>query len=65
MNNYFKKISFRRHLDPTIEKRNDSSNYIPDGIDTVLIIYADFELSWAWRYAINRTVDLREQPNRD
>ncbi|HWQ82336.1 MAG TPA: polysaccharide deacetylase family protein [Ignavibacteria bacterium] len=53
MNSFFKKINFGLHLDPKIEKRLDGGKYIPDAKETVLIIYADFELGWAWRYAKN------------
>ncbi|MCE1166096.1 MAG: polysaccharide deacetylase family protein [Bacteroidetes bacterium] len=51
MNNFFKKISFGLHLDPMVEKINGHRRYIPEGKKAVLIIYADFELGWAWRYS--------------
>ena len=37
--------------DPKIEKREDFSLFIPEDKKTVLLIYADFELGWAWRYS--------------
>lgn len=51
MNKILKKIKFGLSLDPKIEKVRDHRRYLPDGSKAVLIIYADFELGWAWRYS--------------
>jgi peptidoglycan/xylan/chitin deacetylase (PgdA/CDA1 family) len=53
LNNYLKKVKFKLHLDPKIEKHENSSLYIPEDKKAVLLIYADFELGWAWRYSKN------------
>lgn len=45
------KLKFALGLDPKIEQRNDYEKYIPEGYKSVLIIYADFELAWAWRFS--------------
>jgi peptidoglycan/xylan/chitin deacetylase (PgdA/CDA1 family) len=45
------KIKFGLGLDPKIEKRADYNRFIPAGYKSVLLIYADFELAWAWRYS--------------
>ncbi|MCU0372045.1 MAG: polysaccharide deacetylase family protein [Ignavibacteria bacterium] len=51
MKNFRKKIKFALNLDPRVEKLKDKHKYIPDGYKSVLIIYADFELAWAWRFS--------------
>ena len=51
MRNLGKKIKFALGADPKIEKRKDSGKFIPGGYKSVLILYADFELAWAWRFS--------------
>lgn len=56
MPNYYKKLkshlSFHLGRNPVIEKpRKDYRNFIPQPYEGVVIISADFELAWAWRYA--------------
>lgn len=50
------KINFALHRSPeVIESSNaDLSQYIPEPYKAVLIVSADFELAWAWRYAKSR-----------
>lgn len=51
MKHFLNKIKFGLGLDPKIEKRKDYKRYIPSGYKSVLILYADFELAWAWRFS--------------
>lgn len=51
MRHFLNKVKFGFGLDPKVEKREDYSKYIPNGYKSVLILYADFELAWAWRYS--------------
>jgi len=47
-------ISFELNRNPRIASRPaDFRKYIPEPYDGVVIISADFELAWAWRYAKN------------
>lgn len=44
-------ISFRLERNPEVEKpRLDYRNYIPQPYEGVVIVSADFELAWAWRF---------------
>lgn len=45
------KINFLLKRNPKIEQCADPSAFIPEGYKSVLLISADFELAWAWRYA--------------
>ena len=47
----YKNIRLRFGLDPVIEKAVDYRKFVPEPYKTVLIICADFELAWAWRYS--------------
>ncbi len=47
---FLQKINFQVGRTPTIEKCKDWRKYIPEPYKSVLIITADFELAWAWRY---------------
>jgi peptidoglycan/xylan/chitin deacetylase (PgdA/CDA1 family) len=49
--NFGKKVKFTLNLDPKLELVKERHKFIPDGYKAVLIIYADFELAWAWRYS--------------
>jgi len=51
LKHFLNKIKFGLGLDPIIEKRTDYQKFIPEGYKSVLILYADFELAWAWRYS--------------
>jgi peptidoglycan/xylan/chitin deacetylase (PgdA/CDA1 family) len=63
LKHFLNKIKFGLGLDPLVEKRADYRKFIPDGFKSVLILYADFELAWAWRYAkgIKNVVKYSEQ----
>jgi len=45
------KINFFLKRTPKIEQCADPSAFIPRGYKSVLLLSADFELAWAWRYA--------------
>jgi len=47
---YLSKLSFELGKNPRNEKRNDWQRFIPEGKKAVLIISADFELAWAFRF---------------
>lgn len=49
--NLASKIKFELGLNPVIEKKVDHTKFIPKQYKTVLLISADFELAWAWRYS--------------
>ncbi len=51
MKHFINKIKFALGFDPKIEKTKDYKRYIPNGYKSVLILYADFELAWAWRFS--------------
>lgn len=51
---YIRKIKFALGREPKVVQRKseiDKRNFIPESFKAVLIISADFELAWAWRYA--------------
>jgi peptidoglycan/xylan/chitin deacetylase (PgdA/CDA1 family) len=48
------KISFELGRNPKVEKASKSINYIPKPYKAVLIISADFELAWAFRFSKNQ-----------
>ena len=53
------KISFELGRNPRIAARPESTRkYVPREFDCVLLISADFELAWAWRYAIGKQGSL-------
>lgn len=54
------KIKFKLGFNPVIQKTKDIRKYIPEPYKSVIIIYADFELAWAWRYS----KDLLRKKNR-
>jgi len=66
LKHFLNKIKFGLGLDPKIEKREDYKRYIPDGYKSVLILYADFELAWAWRFSkgIENRFDYSEKLGR-
>jgi peptidoglycan/xylan/chitin deacetylase (PgdA/CDA1 family) len=45
------KLKFNLGFNPEIQKLNDFRKYIPGSYKAVILIYADFELAWAWRYS--------------
>ena len=45
------RINFRLHRNPVIDRTRSGCPWIPEKYKTVLLISADFELAWAWRYA--------------
>ncbi|MCB9274502.1 MAG: polysaccharide deacetylase family protein [Lewinellaceae bacterium] len=50
---YLSKINFLIGRNPIIEKAEGPRRFIPEGYQSVVLISADFELAWAWRYAKN------------
>jgi len=50
MKSYLSKLSFELGRNPKIEKREDWQKFIPKPYKAVLIISADFELAWAFRF---------------
>ncbi|MBI5403539.1 MAG: polysaccharide deacetylase family protein [Ignavibacteriae bacterium] len=46
-----RKIKFRLGYNPKVEKCSKFRKYIPEPYDSVVLLYADFELAWAWRYS--------------
>lgn len=48
--NQLRKLKFQLGFDPKIERKNNFRDFIPDPYKSVLLISADFELAWAWRY---------------
>jgi peptidoglycan/xylan/chitin deacetylase (PgdA/CDA1 family) len=66
MKDYYKRLksqlSFLLGRNPVIEKpRKDYRNFIPQPYEGVVIISADFELAWAWRYAKSSGVSALSQ----
>lgn len=47
------KINFAIGRNPKVEKTWDFRKFIPEPYKSVLLITADFELAWAWRYSKN------------
>jgi len=45
------KIKFNLGLSPEISHVYDYRNFVPEPYSSVVLISADFELAWAWRYA--------------
>lgn len=45
------KAKFALGLSPEIEKCDDFRKFIPEPYSSVVLISADFELAWAWRYS--------------
>lgn len=45
------KVKFSLGLSPDVEKVNDYRVFIPKPYSSVVLISADFELAWAWRYS--------------
>ncbi len=50
---FLKRINFELKRNPRIEKKTNWKKFIPHSYQSVLLIQADFELAWAWRYAKN------------
>jgi peptidoglycan/xylan/chitin deacetylase (PgdA/CDA1 family) len=63
LKHFLNKIKFGFGLDPKIEKCKDYERFIPSGYKSVLILYADFELAWAWRFSkgVDNVIRLSEQ----
>ena len=68
---FLSKLKFHLGFDPIIEKCSKYRNYISEPYKAVIMIYADFELAWAWRYSKEiignkdevRRIALREREN--
>lgn len=52
------KVNFALGLNPKILKSIYWRNYVPEHFKAVLLISADFELAWAWRYTKSSTNPL-------
>ena len=50
MKSYLSKLSFEVGKNPKIEKIENAKNLIPNPYKSVLMISADFELAWAFRF---------------
>ncbi len=50
MKSYLSKLSFELGRNPVIEKLDNAQEFIPKPYQAVLIISADFELAWAFRF---------------
>ena len=50
LKSYLSKLSFELGKNPRNEKREDWRNFIPENKKAVLVISADFELAWAFRF---------------
>ncbi len=50
LKSYISKLSFELSRNPKIEKHNDWRKHIPKPYKAVLIVSADFELAWAFRF---------------
>ncbi len=48
---YLSRANFLLGRNPRIEKAGDFRRFIPEPYQCALLISADFELAWAWRYA--------------
>lgn len=50
---YLQQLNFYLGRNPKVQKLNNWRQYIPEPYKAVVVISADFELSWAWQYAKN------------
>ena len=57
---FLSKVNFFLGNNPEIQRNKDWQNFIPDGYQSVLLISADFELAWAWRYTKSTTTPLQK-----
>ena len=48
--NILNKFKFLARFDPIVEKSKKYRQFIPEPYKSALLISADFELAWAWRY---------------
>jgi peptidoglycan/xylan/chitin deacetylase (PgdA/CDA1 family) len=55
---YLQQINFFLGRNPRPEKRKDWRKFVPEPYRSVVIISADFELAWAWRYSKGSTDPL-------
>lgn len=51
LKSHLSKLKFQLGLNPVIEKNKDFRKYIPEPFKAVVLLYADFELAWAWRFS--------------
>ena len=47
------KLKFALGLNPIVEHRDNIGRFIPEPYKAVVLIQADFELAWAWRFSRN------------
>lgn len=52
-------LNFLLGRNPRLARRKDWRNFIPEAYKAVVIISADFELAWAWRYRKNVSDPLK------
>lgn len=57
---YLQQLNFFLGRNPRLEKRNDWRRFIPEQYKAVVILSADFELAWAWRYTKSSTSPLKK-----
>lgn len=60
LKSYLSKINFILGRIPRIEKWGNSGNFIPDGYQSVVLISADFELAWAFRFSKSSKTQFEE-----
>jgi hypothetical protein len=61
--NKLSKLKFRLGYNPKIIKSGNNVKFIPEPYKSVVLLYADFELAWAWRYSkdyINRKDEIKK-----
>lgn len=63
----YKNIRLRFGMDPVVEKTGDYQKFIPKPYKAALIICADFELAWAWRFSthINSSKEASDYASRE
>ncbi len=67
-NSIISKINFALGRNPAVKKRKEWRQFVPEPFSTVIIIQADFELAWAWRWAksyAGNSPDILQIANRE
>jgi len=57
---HLSKVKFGAYLNPKIKTINNYRKFIPEPYKSVLLISADFELAWAWRFTKSATNPLEK-----
>jgi peptidoglycan/xylan/chitin deacetylase (PgdA/CDA1 family) len=61
--NKLSKLKFGLGYNPGILKNKNQTCFIPEPYKSVVLLYADFELAWAWRYSksyINKKEEIKK-----